>query len=246
VLNLGLILGLSAIAVVGSFAWLFLLSRYAMVVLNVTGLVLPLTFLFISVNGFITFLQIPPNDFEFGEYKLMALFSFMGMVGAIFSGIMIWRRRWMIKTLEVVIKLASNVLKANPTLFLLSFSLTAVHFLFSLLWLWLFSHIFLHGELVSIGDIVRLVLLGSTKVTAIFFIIMYFWTSSLLQNIEKTTVASVVGEWYFEAYDSPITTDETIEHFKYVSSRSFGPIAFASLILGAVRMIQFLVNNFEV
>jgi hypothetical protein len=72
---------------------------------------------------------------------------------------------------------------------------------------------------------------------------MYFWTSALLKNIEKTTVASVVGEWYFERFETPITSDETWFHFKYVSTRSFGSIAFASLVIGMVQSVQFIIHK---
>ncbi|KAJ3309698.1 hypothetical protein HDV04_005815 [Boothiomyces sp. JEL0838] len=62
---------------------------------------------------------------------------------------------------------------------------------------------------------------------------------------EKVTVSSVVGEWYFDRFDDATPVDNTWWHFEYVFCRSLGTISFASLILGIIKSIQYMVRQIE-
>lgn len=73
-----------------------------------------------------------------------------------------------------------------------------------------------------------------------FFVLMYFWTSAIFKNIEKATIAGVVGEWYFQRPDGVVSADRTWKNFKASATKSFGSVAFASLILGIIQTMQFL------
>lgn len=187
-----------------------------------------------------------PRLGEEQEFRAMATISFLGILGGLYTGFVIWKSRRMLATMNVIVNLAAEILMANSSLFVLSATLAVFHLGFSIFWLWLFSHIFLQSALVYDGTYVSLSLNSPAPWLAFYFILLYFWTSSILQNIEKVTISSVVGEWYFDRYEHRNTTDETWFHFQYVSCRSFGTISFASLILGFVRAVQFIIRRLEV
>ena len=80
----------------------------------------------------------------------------------------------------------------------------------------------------------------------IYSILMFFWTSAIFQNIEKVTIAGVVGEWYFYERapdDIPRTTTSSAwRHFQIATSTSFGSVCLASLITGLIAFIRWSVN----
>ncbi|KAJ3371810.1 hypothetical protein HDU91_004885 [Kappamyces sp. JEL0680] len=200
----------------------------------------------VSIGSFVRFLATTPaNPAEASEFKTLATICFFGILGGLYTAWVAWRSRRMVATMNVIVNLATEILTANSSLFVLSATLSIFHLAFSIFWLWLFAHIFLQGQLVPSDGGMNIVMHPSGPYIAFYFVLLYFWTSSLLQNIEKVTVSSVVGEWYFDRFDHTNTTDETWFHFQYVSSRSLGTIAFASLILGLVRTIQFLIRQIE-
>ena len=220
-----------------------MLASFSHIILVITCVFLPICITGVSIGNFARFLVSSPSPLETAEFKTLASFCIVGILGGLYTGLIAWRNRRMIANIKVIVSLATEVLMANSSLFVLSASLSIFHLAFSIFWLWLFAHIFISGALIdfTIGTIAP-----SAPYIAIYFILLYFWTSSIIQNIEKTTVSSVVGEWYFERFDHQNTTDETWFHFQYVSCRSFGSIAFASLILGLVRSAQFFVRQMEV
>ena len=105
-----------------------------------------------------------------------------------------------------------------------------------------------------------------------FFVFMFLWTSSLFQNLEKITIAGVVGEWYFQPVEqqsidkqdeaplleekdeesdllgsiikatSSDSSSSTIKNLRMASTTSFGSVAFGSLILSLTQGLQFLVG----
>lgn len=218
-----------------------MLSSFSNIILIVTGVFLPLSITGISVGHFVRFLAYSRNPLEDAEFKTLASFCMLGLLGGLYTGWVAWRNRRMVANMNVIVNLATEVLMANSSLFVLSATLSIFHLGFSVFWLWIFAHIFMSGMFVDLGGMAP-----TTPWIAAYFILLYFWTSAILQNVEKTTVASVVGEWYFDRYDHRNTTDATWFHFQYASCRSFGSIAFASLILGFVRTAQFIVQQVEV
>ena len=181
-----------------SLLWLYLLSTFSNIILLMTGTLLPLGIIGVSIASFIRFLQSTPTSTgEQTEFKVMASFSAIGILGGIYTGYMILKSKRMVKNMNAIVNLATEVLRANSSLFVLSATLAVAHLAFSTFWLFLFSHIFLQGSVVESKETV-ITIDANTTWLAIYFILVYFWTSSLLQNLEKTTVASVVGEWYFD------------------------------------------------
>jgi hypothetical protein len=128
-------------------------------------------------------------------------------------------------SIDHVFSFGVELIARNKKLILISVFLTLLNTLFSLV-------------LISVAF--SLETKEKYEITILFMILMYFWTSSFLKNLEKVTVASIVGEYYFEGQSS-----DAWYHFSYVATRSFGQIALCSLILGAVSSIQFIISSMQ-
>ncbi|KAI8812416.1 plasma-membrane choline transporter-domain-containing protein [Cladochytrium replicatum] len=146
-------------------------------------------------------------------------------------------RRHKIEQSIRVIELSCEILWMNPSIV----GLSAIMFLaqsgFTLVWMIMFSSLFMMTD-------VHWTELGVNNWVVAFFVLMYLWTSSILANLEKTTIAGVVGKWYFSGDHGTRRTSssDTVEHFKSAASKSFGSIAFGSLILSSIQLLQLIVT----
>ncbi|KAI8901491.1 plasma-membrane choline transporter-domain-containing protein [Globomyces pollinis-pini] len=241
----GTLASLTILSIIGSIIWIYLLSTFSSTIILLTGVCLPISLLLLFLFTFSKLVwgyHAPMSSFEFNA---LASISLLGFIGGLYTTWITIKNRQLAGTMVKIVELSTDILKANPSMFLLSACLTIAHIIFSVFWLWLFSHIFLHGSLISKDNQITIELQNTGPWVVFFFLVMYFWTSAIFQNIEKVTVSSVVGEWYFDRYDVCITSDQTWWHFKYVSCRSFGTIAIASLLLGIIRCLQFLIRQIE-
>ena len=190
---------LVGISVLLSLVWLYLLSTFTSAILTLTSIALPLSFIGVSIDSFHRFLTIPGKQTEITEYNALAAISFVGILGGLYTAYTIYKSRKMFATMVVLVGLATEILMANTALFVLSATLALIHLGFSIFWLWLFAHIFLQGKVISEhGGLVSIILDPTAPWIVFFFILVYFWTASIFQNVEKVTVSSVVGEWYFD------------------------------------------------
>jgi hypothetical protein len=72
---------------------------------------------------------------------------------------------------------------------------------------------------------------------------MYFWTSAVLLNVEKMTIAGVVGRWYFKGEaEETYVKDQTLRNLKNSLTKGFGTVCFASLILAIVQTLQVIIR----
>jgi hypothetical protein len=165
------------------------------------------------------------------EFKYIAGLSGFGILLGLVSGYIAWMKRGLAQVWTKIIKLSCDILFMNPSLFVMALVFTVIHVAFSAFWMWLVSLFFLHDD----SD--------KSLLVVFYFVLMYFWTSSIFQNLEKTVVSSVVGEWYFMRFETGTPGDRTFSHFAHVLRSSFGSVCFASLILGAVRSVQFIIRN---
>ncbi|KAK5671016.1 hypothetical protein BDV3_004831 [Batrachochytrium dendrobatidis] len=247
------VLVLTIISVLVGAAWLVMLSYFARPIIFFTAIAIPASIFLVSIITFFVSLSTsyaPKTPDVRSEIQVMMAVAFSGIIISIWLGTYIWRRRNMVDTMTHVIELSCDILHLNPSLFGLSVALMIAHFIFSVIWLVLFSRLFLVGSVkidIPVGNGADPVFVSSktTPLIAVFFVFVYFWTSSIFQNLEKTTVASVVGGWYFEDLPKSPThsSDQTWRNFQHVSTKSFGSVALASLILGAVQTIKYIISK---
>ncbi|KAJ3088182.1 hypothetical protein HK102_009356, partial [Quaeritorhiza haematococci] len=210
----GLLFGITALSVIACGMWIYLLSRYVRQIVWLTVAIIPATcvFLFIAIlsNSVIGKSQknpTPPASL-LPQYDWAISFAVGFLVSGLASGrFFLGKRRDIERTIHIL-RLACDVLRTNPTIVAVSLMLMGAYIAFVAIWVYFFTRLFLLGHLEARGgpsgglDDTWIPDGGWTWAVA-FFILMYLWTTSVFHNLEKTTIAGVVGEWYFTGDSSP-------------------------------------------
>ena len=82
-------------------------------------------------------------------------------------------------------------------------------------------------------------LASTTKIYAILLILSFYWTLQVSNNVLHTTVAGVVGTWYFDPSDVGAIGASAIRTLTF----SFGSVCFGSLLVAIISTIRFLANS---
>jgi hypothetical protein len=76
------------------------------------------------------------------------------------------------------------------------------------------------------------------------FMFLLFWNQQVFKNIIHTTVAGIVGTWYFAPQDARSFCSNAIKHSTIRSmTKSFGSICFGSLLVAIIQTLDFIVQN---
>ncbi|KAG0262185.1 hypothetical protein BG011_000236 [Mortierella polycephala] len=135
------------------------------------------------------------------------------------------------------INLACEILKDNPDMFFVSFGLMAVHVVFTAIWLVFFARVFLLGHVEQAVGSKSWVLEDNFYPIAAYLIFIYMWTSAVLSNIQRVTLANVVSKWYF--HSSKITEPALVN----AMTTSFGSICLGALFIAIVQFTVFALRN---
>ncbi|GES96139.1 plasma-membrane choline transporter-domain-containing protein [Rhizophagus clarus] len=177
----------------------------------------------------------------------LAVLSFIPLIISIVYSVILFSRRKKIEKTISLIQLACDIFKDNPQMLWVSLKILMVYVSFTIIWLYLFSHIFL--VVYKVQTEYRLE--PNTYLLVIYFIFMYLWTSAVLSNIQRVTISGVVSNWYFYRHeldrnDSKKVTDLALSRAITVS---FGTACLDGLILLFIQLVQhitgFLKNIFK-
>ncbi|KAF9208442.1 hypothetical protein BGZ49_008830 [Haplosporangium sp. Z 27] len=141
--------------------------------------------------------------------------------------------------------LACEILKDNPDMFFVSLGLMLIHVVFTAIWLLFFSRVFLVGHIESVTGSKIWVLEDNFYPIAAFMIFMYMWTSAVLSNVQRVTLANVVSKWYFHrhepfAYHSSKITEPALIN---ATTTLFGSICLGALFIAIVQFTAFALRS---
>ncbi|KAF9305449.1 hypothetical protein BGZ74_010213 [Mortierella antarctica] len=162
-------------------------------------------------------------------------------VGTLFLGVIYFRRKYISRT-TAIIELASDVLKENPDMFVVSFGLAVIHIVFTAIWLVLFARVFLIGHVES-TDV--WILEGNFYPIAAYFIFIFMWTSAVLSNVQRVTLANVVSKWYFHRHE-PVTYQSSMNTMPALMNAltgSFGSVCLGALFIATVQFAVVLLRS---
>ncbi|KAJ3041495.1 hypothetical protein HDV00_009291 [Rhizophlyctis rosea] len=239
----------TCIAVGGGALWLLLFGRYVRQIMYLSVILIPVLFITLFVVTFANSIVRKFYDAPFlgPQYSGMRGMSFVFLLSGLMSGFFVYRKRQQVEQTIDIIELSFAILRHNPRIFLLSIVLMIGYAVFSLTWILMFARLFLKGyfKVDPTGSGGHWEVTGGTGWAATFFILVYFWTSANFHNVEKVTIAGVVGEWFFASGETEggARSDRTLKHLKVALTTSFGSICFASLILGIVETSQYLLRQ---
>ncbi|KAF9109821.1 hypothetical protein BGX27_007158 [Mortierella sp. AM989] len=141
--------------------------------------------------------------------------------------------------------LACEILKDNPDMIFVSIGLMLVHAGFTAIWLLFFSRVFLIGHVEATGGSKIWVLEDNFYPIAAYSIFVYMWTSAVLSNVQRVTLANVVSKWYFHrhepfAYHSSKITEPALIN---ATTTLFGSICLGALFIAIVQFTAFALRS---
>ncbi|TPX45522.1 hypothetical protein SeLEV6574_g03019 [Synchytrium endobioticum] len=257
----GLLTFLTILAVGVGVGWIWTMKRFVRPIVYLTVVAIPASclslFAVIFTNSILGKFQDNPALGQ--QYNGSMVWSLVTLAIGSSSGYLLMQKRRQIDQTIYIIELACDVLQSNPSVFLYSLALTGGFIVFSITWFAFFSRLWIVNPESSSTSTY-----GSnySSFSVLFFVFMYFWTSSVVQNVQKTMIAGVVAEWWYnprgrrrvihyingiellgsENADKEVERSKTRKALKVALTTSFGSIVFASLIMAIVTTTQTIVK----
>ncbi|KAF9984969.1 hypothetical protein BGZ65_012077 [Modicella reniformis] len=227
--------------------WFVTLRAYARPVVWITVLSVPCFALVIFIWSMVSSFQGPrlSNGERLPQDAGLTVLSFLPLSIGTFFLTMIYIRRDSVARTTEIIELACEILKDNPDMFFVSFGLMLIHAAFTTIWLLFFSRVFLIGHIESAALTKKWVQDDNFYPIAGFMIYMYMWTSAVLSNVQRVTLANVVSKWYFHRlepfgyHSSKITEPALIS----ATTTLFGPVCLGGLLIAIARFTRFVVEH---
>ncbi|KAI9277869.1 plasma-membrane choline transporter-domain-containing protein [Sporodiniella umbellata] len=179
---------------------------------------------------------------NFNDTTLTWLSTVPLIFGFVYTAI-VYNNRHRISKTVAVIELACEVIRSNPTIFIIPVSLLTVFVVFTSIWITFFNRLWLIGRLSSSSSSSSIVWIVNHYVyyIAAFYVFFYMWTSMALVYLEKFALSGMTAQWYFHR-NNP--TNNTISVWKSVLLRglttSFGTVALAGLLMAIIQFLQFI------
>jgi Plasma-membrane choline transporter len=255
----------TVVVIISALMMKLLLGTLSQMMIQISLIVSPLCFALTFVVALITF-NIP-----------LAFFSLFMSAFGVFYAWGVWHR---IPFATANIGIAMAALDANHGVWMLAYAMTFKAYVWTMIWCCTFLQVFVysttwvykctHYNDDPSADTCRLSSRGHWIIVAC--LLSLFWTSQVLKNLFHTTIAGVVGTWWFDPVDAPSSSvldaaagnQENTEELSasscvccckccgcspaiydsWVRSSwySFGSICLGSLLVGLLQVLQLIVR----
>jgi hypothetical protein len=135
-----------------------------------------------------------------------------------------------------ILEFSSKILNANPALTGLGFATLFTVVVWTWTWLGMFTRVFLGGHLSK--SLTKFIIDATSWWLAIYFVLMYIWTLSVISGIQRATTAATVSQWYFHrnAVPSPSSREIVVAALNHSTTTLFGTISLSTLTALLVRL----------
>eukprot|EP00536_Pseudo-nitzschia_multiseries_P010956 jgi/Psemu1/289398/fgenesh1_pg.353_\ len=230
----------SAIAI-SSFLTNVLLGPFASMLIQISLVLPPLFMLVTAVLSLLTF-NVPVAFFSL-------IMSAMGAYFAFYT----WNK---IPFATANLKIALSAIQENHGLWILAYAVSVKAYVWALLWAMAVSELFHFSQSwvmdCSVDETGEVVCHMTTKSNfiALGMLLSLLWTNQVLNNIFHTTIAGVVGAWWFDPEESRSAQGcgrcgcNAAIYNSWVRSsfHSFGSICFGSLLVGILQVLHLIVR----
>jgi len=81
-------------------------------------------------------------------------------------------------------------------------------------------------------------------ISAVLFLLSFYWTSQVLKNVLHVTIAGVVGTWWFAPQDANSVFSPAIQDsFRRATTYSFGSICMGSLLVAIIQTLRAITDE---
>jgi hypothetical protein len=149
---------------------------------------------------------------------------------ALFSALWFYFSMHYVNFSKILLNTSIKILDKNKNLLLVPIGTIFIGMAYFPFFIFTFNYYFkLYSDNNSVG-----------KIGMSLCIMCFFWTQQVLTNIIHTTVAGVVGCWYFG--HNQFYNNNVFRSFKISLTKNFGSICFGSLIVALVKSIHLSVH----
>ncbi|CZR54065.1 related to choline transporter-like protein [Phialocephala subalpina] len=226
----------TVVSIFVSLVWLALLRSFVRTLVHLILLAVPVILISFSLYPFVS--SYKGTEAGMGlQDKVMRWLSFIPAILALVWLYTIYRGRHSLNKAIGILEFASRILAANPALLGLGFATLASVVVWTWLWLGMFTRVFLGGHLTT-ATVTKFIIDATSWWLAVYFVLMYIWTLSVISGIQRSTTAATVSQWYFHRNVQPNPTSREIvaAAFSHATTTLFGTISLSTLIALLIRL----------
>ncbi|KUJ11047.1 uncharacterized protein LY89DRAFT_674400 [Mollisia scopiformis] len=222
-------------SVIVSLVWLALLRSYVRILVHLILIAVPIILISFSLYPFIASYKGSEAGMSLQD-RAMRWLSFIPAILALAWLYTIYRGRHSLNRAIGILEFASRILAANPALLGMGFITLASVVVWTWVWLGMFTRVFLGGHLST--SVTKFIIDATSWWLAVFFVLMYIWTLSVISGIQRATTAATVSQWYFHrnVVPAPSSREIVAAAATHATTTLFGTISLSTLIALLIRL----------
>jgi hypothetical protein len=225
------------IAVAISAAWVYCMKNYSSVSVYALIVSVPVGFVFLSIYPRLMSYKSGWGG-DTAQDRAMRWTSLVPLVLAcLWIGLLYVGRHALDRSL-VLIRLSCSILSSNRPLILLSAGIIGACCTISLVWLSMFTRLFLQGQSVVDHGKSSWILDPKSWALGAAYILMYLWTLGVLSGVQRCVITATVSQWYFHRHNvlQPSSARIVNAAVHYSLTAQFGTICLSSLLCLLARL----------
>jgi hypothetical protein len=223
----------SLVSVLVGLLWLSLLRSFAGPLINLMLVAVPIISFSFFLYPFVSSFKGSWNGDSIQD-KFMRWMSVGPLAFTVFWIYTVWKGRHSLRKATGMLEFSSEILRAQSPLLLVGIATLACVVLWSWVWMYMFTRLFLGGHFTKTRWIIDI---GTWWLGAAFFM-DYFWVLSVIAGVQRATTAATVSQWYFHRNSVPAPAPQTVVraslgHAVYTMA---GTICLSTLLSLLVRL----------
>jgi Plasma-membrane choline transporter len=225
----------TVVSIIVSLVWLALLRSFVRPLVHLILLAVPVILFSFSLYPFISSYKGASGEPSLQD-KVMRWLSFIPGLFALIWLYTIYRGRHSLNKAIGILEFSSRILAANPALLGMGLATLAAVVVWTWMWLGMFTRVFLGGHFAQ--SFTKFIIDATSWWLAVYFVLMYIWTLSVISGIQRSTTAATVSQWYFHRniVPSPTSREIVAAAFSHAITTLFGTICLSTLIALLIRL----------
>jgi len=225
----------TVVSIIVSLVWLSLLKSFVRPLVHLILLAVPVILFSFSLYPFISSYKGASGEPSLQD-KLMRWLSFIPGLFALIWLYTIYRGRHSLNKAIGILEFSSRILAANPALLGMGLVTLAAVVVWTWMWLGMFTRVFLGGHFAQ--SFTKFIIDATSWWLAVYFVLMYIWTLSVITGVQRSTTAATVSQWYFHRniVPSPTSREIVAAAFSHAITTLFGTICLSTLIALLIRL----------
>ena len=225
----------TVVAIIVSLVWLAMLRSFVRPLVYLIVFSVPVILFSFSLYPLISSYKGAAHGSSLQD-KAMRWLSFIPGSFALIWLYTIYKGRQSLNKAIGILEFASRILAANPGLLGLGFATLVSVVAWTWMWLGMFTRVFLGGHLST--SLTKFIIDATSWWLAVYFVLMYMWTLSVISGIQRSTTAATVSQWYFHrnAIPAPTSREVVVAAFSHATTTLFGTICLSTLLALLIRL----------